>query len=166
MFDGITFRAATAPSTNFLPLISPQPTMASKIAPLVFRTAARSARRAARPQTRALSVTTSRPSDSLMVVRAPLDILCRVLSSPLASAHEPLELPEETAEEEANETFDCNSTETHPTTTPASHSNLPPRMKPSSPRFSSGTHHNTRRPLSCRCWTSASASTASPASAS
>ncbi|KAI7774169.1 hypothetical protein LA080_009217 [Diaporthe eres] len=43
--------------------------MASKIAPLVFRTAARSARRAARPQTRAFSVTTSRPSDSLMVHR-------------------------------------------------------------------------------------------------
>ncbi|KAI3395485.1 hypothetical protein diail_1271 [Diaporthe ilicicola] len=43
--------------------------MASQIAPLLFRTAARSARKAARPQIRAFSVTTSRPSDSLMVHR-------------------------------------------------------------------------------------------------
>ncbi|ROW03194.1 hypothetical protein VPNG_08133 [Cytospora leucostoma] len=46
--------------------------MASKVAPLVFRTVARSARRSAapaRPQIRAFSATTSRPSDSLMVHR-------------------------------------------------------------------------------------------------
>ncbi|CAN8105733.1 unnamed protein product [Discula destructiva] len=43
--------------------------MASKIAPLLFRTAARSAGRAARPQIRAFSATTTRPSDSLMVHR-------------------------------------------------------------------------------------------------
>ncbi|ROV96411.1 hypothetical protein VSDG_05408 [Cytospora chrysosperma] len=43
--------------------------MATKFAPLLLRMAARSARTAARPQIRALSITASRPSDSLMVHR-------------------------------------------------------------------------------------------------
>ncbi|ROV96324.1 hypothetical protein VMCG_07665 [Cytospora schulzeri] len=47
--------------------------MANKIAPLLFRTAARSARTVTRPQTRAFSITTSRLSDSLMVHRNTAD---------------------------------------------------------------------------------------------
>lgn len=58
------------------------------------------------------------------------------------------------------------STATSHTTTLPSSSSSTPRTSPLSMRSSSDTHPSTRRPPSCPCWTWASASTASPASAS
>lgn len=64
------------------------PIMASKIAPIVFRTAARSARSArsaARPQIRALSTTASRPSESLMIVCHLTALLPSITAAPFTS---------------------------------------------------------------------------------
>lgn len=65
---------ASARQTPFSPSCAGPPpstlTMASKLTPFLFRPCLRAGSRVARPQTRALSMTACRASDSLMVVRA------------------------------------------------------------------------------------------------
>ncbi len=73
-----------------VPLLDTPAAMASKLNPFLVRTAIRSASRAARPlapQTRALSLTATRPSDSLMVVSADYP----AIGYPLAVAIEALD---------------------------------------------------------------------------
>lgn len=181
-----SFKSATTRAASLLPpksLFRPPPpakvsifsTMASKITPFLLRSGARCASRVARPQIRAFSITATRPSDTLQVVSqatsetSSASILCQfapyrcgavLWNDPCANS---LSFRVKTTQ---NADLIARSTETHPTTTPTSPSSSTPRMRSSSPRSSSDTPPSTKRPPSCPCWTSASASTASPASAS
>lgn len=171
----------------------PSVTMASKLTPLLFRTAARSAASAPRSQIRAFTAASARRSDTLSVVsqhHSPAlpyglsgrkhdvgrignagDCLhwdgrpCCYRSGDSPALTEALR-HQMLLEEHGLIHSALYSTATLPTTTRTFPSSSLPRMRPSSPRSSSGIPRSTRGRPSCPCSTSDSDSTVSPRSAS
>lgn len=120
-------------------------TMASKLAPLLIRASTRALRPARLPQFRGFAVSARAASDTLQVVSlTPLDLEYHTLANGIS----------------------LSSIATATTITRPSPLNSMHRMKSSSRSSSRDTQASTRKPPSCPFWTSASANSAGPASAS
>lgn len=112
-------------------------TMASKITPFLLRSGVRCAARVARPQARAFSITASRPSDTLQVVKSsPPEMQSGSLSQRVFNSHSAMMLrileepncPSESHSQTLT-SFHHRSTETQPTTTPTCRSSSTPRTR-------------------------------------